>query len=112
VWSRSDYFLFGSVFIIKIKIKLNFLNKKTKTGSNRPVSVRIFRKKTSSNQFGSGLTRFGSVFPVWLGFFRGFFNSVRFFQFQAYKNETEPVGFFKILIGFFSRFGFFSYFFF
>jgi hypothetical protein len=37
--------------------------------------------------------------------------SILFFQFQAYKTETEPVGFFKILIGFFSRFGFFGYFF-
>jgi hypothetical protein len=33
-----------------------------------------------------------------------------FFGFRL-KNRTEPVGFFKILIGFFSRFGFFSYFF-
>jgi hypothetical protein len=30
----------------------------------------------------------------WLGFFW-------FFRFQTYKTETEPVGFFKILIGFF-----------
>jgi hypothetical protein len=37
--------------------------------------------------------RFGSVF-FGLG-------SVRFFWFQTYKTETEPVGFFKILIGFF-----------
>jgi hypothetical protein len=39
---------------------------------------------------------------------------VRFFWFQAYKTETEPVGFFKILIGlidFFSQFDFFDYFF-
>jgi hypothetical protein len=51
--------------------------------------------------FFSGLARF---FPVW----------VRFFWFKAYKIETEPVSFFKILIGsigFFSRFGFFGYFF-
>jgi hypothetical protein len=36
----------------------------------------------------------GSVFPVWLGFFLVFlrfgFGSVRFFQFFAYKTETEP----------------------
>jgi hypothetical protein len=40
--------------------------------------------------------------------------SVQFFWFQAYKTETKPIDFFKILIGlidFFSRFGFFSYFF-
>jgi hypothetical protein len=46
---------------------------------------------------------FNSVFSVWLGFFLGFFlfefGSVWFFLFQAYKTETEPVGFFKILIG-------------
>jgi hypothetical protein len=39
----------------------------------------------------TGLARF---FPIW----------VRFFQFQAYKTETEPVSFFKILIGFFFYF--------
>jgi hypothetical protein len=50
------------------------------------------------------LTSFGSLF------FSGF-GSVRFFQFQAYKTKTEPIGFFKILIGFFLRFGFFGYFF-
>jgi hypothetical protein len=37
--------------------------------------------------------------------------SILFFRFQAYKTETEPVGFLKILIGFFSLFDFFSYFF-
>ena len=34
--------------------------------------------------------------------------------FRSYKTDTEPVGFFKILIdliGFFSQFSFFSYFF-
>jgi len=47
-----------------------FLNKKTETGSNQPVSVRCgFLKKTGSN-------RFGSVFPVWLGFFQFGFGSV------------------------------------
>jgi len=89
-------------------------------------SVWFFREKTSSN-------RFGLVFPVlawfsrfWLGFcrfgsvfFRFFFVSVRFgtvrfFWFFAYKTETEPAGFFKILIGlidFFFQFSFFSFFF-
>jgi hypothetical protein len=46
----------------------------------------------------------GRFFQFWLGFFglSRFFSglgSVRFFQFQTYKTETEPVGFFKILIG-------------
>jgi hypothetical protein len=55
----------------------------------------------------TGLTRFFSdlsrVFSS--------LDSVLFFRFQAYKTETEPVSFLKILICFFSRFGFFSYFF-
>jgi hypothetical protein len=42
-------------------------------------------------RFFSGLNRF---FSVWVRF-------GSFFWFQAYKTETEPVGFFKILIGFF-----------
>ena len=76
-----------------------FKKKKIKTSSNRPVSVWFgdFRTKTSSNQF-FGLARF---FSVW----------VRFFRFQAYKTETKPVNFLKIIISFFSQFGFFSYFF-
>jgi hypothetical protein len=52
---------------------------------------------------------FGLVFSVWLGFFGFGFGSV--FSIPGLKTETEPVGFFKILIGFFSRFGFFGYFF-
>ena len=55
-------------------------------------------------------TQSSSVFSVCLGFFSGL-GSVWFFQFQAYKIKTELVGFFKIFIGFFLRFGFFSYFF-
>jgi len=67
--------------------------------------------------FGSvffGLARFfwfGSVFPIWLSFgsvwldfflvFFGF-GSVLFFWFFVYKTETEPAGFLKNLIGFFS----------
>jgi hypothetical protein len=73
--------------------------------------VRFFRTKTGSNRFGSvfsvwlGFSQFGSVFfslgSVQFGFFQFGFGSVQFFWFQAYKTETEPVGFFKILIGFF-----------
>jgi hypothetical protein len=57
--------------------------------------------------FGSVFSGFGLVFSVWLGFGSVFFpvffcfGSVRFFQFFAYKTETEPAGFFKILIGYF-----------
>jgi hypothetical protein len=59
--------------------------------------VWFFRRKIGSNRFGSvlfGLARFFFlVFSVWVRF--------GFFQFQAYKTETKPVGFLKILIGFF-----------
>jgi hypothetical protein len=47
--------------------------------------------------FGSGFFQFGSVFS-------GFFGSVQFFRFQAYKTETEPVVFLKILIDLISFF--------
>jgi hypothetical protein len=89
--------IFGSVrFLYKKNNQTEFFKKKTETGSNRTVSVCFF-------WFGSVLAQF----------FSGF-GSVRFFQFQAYKTKTEPVGFFKILIGligFYSRFDFFGYFF-
>ena len=58
--------------------------------------------------------RFGSVFLVLAQFFNlawFFFGLVWFYK---SKTDTKPVGFFKILIGliwFFSRFGFFDYFF-
>jgi hypothetical protein len=73
---------FGSVFIKKSnQIEIFFLKKKTET-KPKPVqtdrfrfgSVRFFREKTGSN-------RFGSVFPVWLGFgsvWLGFFGLARF----------------------------------
>jgi hypothetical protein len=69
------------------------------------------------SRFWLGFFWFGlvcSVFPVWLGLARFFlvflgFGSVWFFQFFAYK--TKPAGFFKILIDFLFRFGFFGYFF-
>jgi hypothetical protein len=102
IMTRGDHFRFGSVFINKSnQTEFFFFEKKTETGSNRPVSVRFFMAKTGSNQFGSVF----SVFSVWLGFFSGFlsvsvrFGSVRFFRFFAYKTETEPAGFFKNLIG-------------
>jgi len=84
--SRGCHFWFGLIFIKKVT-KPNL--KKTETVSNRPVLV----------QFGF----FGQK-PVWLGFFSWFgffrfgFDSVQFFWFSAYKTETEPVSFFKILI--------------
>jgi hypothetical protein len=97
--------LFGLVFIKKKGNQTKYLKKKKNRNRFKPNgfgSVRFFGQKPVQ----IGLTLF---FPVWLGFFS--LGSVWFFWFQAYKTETEPVGFFKILIGFFSRFGFFGYFF-
>jgi hypothetical protein len=72
--------------------------------------VKFFFFKSKPNQ--TGLARFSRFFPVFARFFRfglffsGFFlfGFSSFFWFFAYK--TEPVGFFKILIGFFLRFVF------
>jgi len=102
---RGNDFHFDLVFIKKNN-EIKFFFKKTKTSSNQLVAVwfgpvQFFRTK----QVQTGLARF---------FFQFGFGSSRFFRFQTYKTETEPVGFFKILIGligFFSRFGFFGYFF-
>jgi hypothetical protein len=132
---------FGSVFIKKSNQTEFFFLKKPKPNWNRfkpngfgSVRFGFLEKKPVQTglarffQFDSvwlGFFRFGSVFSVWLGFdsvwlgfFSGFF-SIRFgsvFPVPGLKNRnrTEPVGFFKILIGlidFFSRFGFFGYFF-
>jgi len=105
-----------------------FFEKKTETGSNQPVSVRfgfLGKKPVQIGlawffRFWLGFLGFGSVFVGLARFFSGFFfvsvwfGTVRFFWFFAYKTETEPAGFFKILIGlidFFFRFSFFSFFF-
>jgi len=91
-------------FLSKKVTKPNFFKKnqnRTETSSNRPVLVRFFRAKTSSNRFRS----------VWLSFFRFGFGSVFLVPDLKNQNRIEPVGFLKILIGFFSRFGFFGYFF-
>jgi hypothetical protein len=76
------------VFIKKKVTKTGFL-KKTETSSNRPVSVRFgyFGEKTGSNHF-------GSVFSV-----------------SGLQNQTEPIDFFKILIGFFFHGSIFQFFF-
>jgi hypothetical protein len=106
---------FGSVrFLSKKVTKPIFFLKKTET-EPKPVQTDRFR-------FGSVFkrkNRFKPVwlcFSVWLGFFPVFF-SVRFgsvFPVPGLKNQnrTEPVGFFKNLIGligFFLRFDFFGY---
>jgi hypothetical protein len=61
-------FGFYSKKITKLKLK-----KKTETGSNRPVSV--WFGFLGQNRFGS-VFLFGSVFPVWVGFFQFGFGSV------------------------------------
>ena len=108
--SSGDHFRFDSVFIKKNN-QTNFFLNRNRFKATGFGSVWFFRTKVGSNQF-------GSVFLVWLDFFwfgSVFFwfffclGSVQFFRFQTYK--TEPIGFFKILIGFFSRFDFFNYFF-
>jgi hypothetical protein len=61
--------IFGSVrFLLKKnnQTKIFFFEKKTETGSNRPVSVRFW---LGFFWFWLSFFRFGSVFPVWLGFF-------------------------------------------
>jgi hypothetical protein len=112
--------IFGSVRFLSTKVtkpKFFFLKKKPKPNRNRvkptgfgsvrfgflgqkPVQTglaRFFQFWLGFLGFGSvffGLARFfwfGSVFPVWLGFFPVFcrfrFGSARFF---SYKTETEP----------------------
>jgi hypothetical protein len=93
------------VFIKKTTTKLNFyfFLKKSK-----PVQTdRFWFGFFEQNRFKPvwlGFLVLARFFPVRLGFFglTRFFSglgSVLFFQFQAYKTEIEPVGFFKILIG-------------
>jgi len=73
--TKGNHFLFGSVFIKKIIIKLK-LKKKTKTSSNRPVLVRFsfLRKKPVQ----TSLARFFSFGSVFSGLARFFSVSVRF----------------------------------
>jgi hypothetical protein len=105
---------FGLVwFLSKKNNQTNFFKKnwnRTETGSNRPVSVWFFRAKTGSNRFGS-FFRFGLVFSclarffsVWVRF--GFSGS------RLKKPKPNQTGrFIQNFNRFFSRFGFFSYFF-
>jgi hypothetical protein len=107
--------LYSSVGVI-IFCSVRFLLKK----SNQTIFFKKKKPKPNRNLFkptgfGSGFLDKNRFKLVWFGFFglAPFFSglgSVRFFRFQTYK--TEPVSFFKILICFFSRFGFFSYLFF
>jgi len=60
--TRSDHFLFGSVFIKKKVTKLNLKKKQNKNQNQfKPTgfgSVRFFREKTGSNRFWLGLAWF------------------------------------------------------
>ena len=108
--SRGVHFRFGSVFIKKSN-QTEFKKKKTKTGSNRPVSVRfgfleqkpVWLGFFGLARFGWSLARFGSVF-FWFFSVRVRFGSV--FSVPGLKNwnRTEPVGVFKILISLISFF--------
>jgi hypothetical protein len=90
--------IFDSIwFLSKNNNKTKFFLKKNQNRF-KPTdfsSVWFFKKKPVWLSFFS----FALFFPVLLGFFSicSGLGSVWFFQFQAYK--TEPVGFFKILIG-------------
>jgi hypothetical protein len=96
-------------FYKKKVIKPKFFLKKPKPGqTDRFRSSPVFWAKPGSNRFGSVLTwffpvlaRFFGLARLWLGFsgltwffflvfLRFGFGSVRFFQFFAYKTETEP----------------------
>jgi len=89
-WLFSVRFGFYQKKKTKPKIKKKKKNwNRTKTGSNRLVSVRFFRTKTGSNLF-------GSVFSGFARFFSGL-GSVRFFRFGS-----GWLGFFSVSV----RFGF------
>jgi hypothetical protein len=99
--------IFGLVRFLSKKITKpkNFKKNRNRFKPTGFSSVRFFWTKTGSNRFGS----------VFFWFFLFGFDSVQFFRFQSYKTKIEPnrtICLFKILIGFFSRFGFFDYFFF
>jgi hypothetical protein len=94
------------VFIKKIT-KPKLFKKKTET-EPKPVQTDQFRFGFFGQKpVQTGLARFFRFGSVFFCFF--LFGSV--FSVSSLKTETEPVVFFKILIGFFSRFGFSGYFF-
>ena len=92
IMTRGDHFRFGSVFINKSnQTEIFFFEKKTETGSNRPVSVRFFYGKNRFKPVWLGFLGFGSVFSVWLGFFSGFLSvSVRFGFFGFLLIKPKP----------------------
>ena len=88
-WSL-EVIIFDSIRFFFLKNKTGFLKKKNQN-LFKPTGFGPVRLVQSKNLLKS----------MWLGFFfQFFFVWVRFFQFQVYK--TEPNGFLKILIGFFT----------
>jgi hypothetical protein len=75
-YAYGGVIIFGSIwFLLKKITKLNFFFlKKTKTGSNQPVSVRFSFLGQKPVQL--GFSWFGSVFSVFCRFWLGFFSSV------------------------------------
>jgi hypothetical protein len=112
--TRGDHFRFGSVFIKKNN-QTEFKKKKNRNQFKLIGfgSVRFFRTKTGLARF----SRFGSVFSDLTRFFSVFYRfrfGLVFSGFRLIKLEPNRSVFFKILIdliGFFSQFGFFGYFF-
>jgi len=108
---RDDHFRFGLVFI-KTNNQIEFFLKKPNRNRFKPTSFGLFfRTKTGSN-------RFGSVFPVWLGFgsvfFWFFLVWVRFcfFSLGLIKSKLNWTGwFFKNSNRFFFTVRFFRFFF-
>ena len=100
--------IFGSVRFLSKKVtkpKFFFLKKKTETGSNRPVSVRFGSVFLGQKPVWLGFSGFGSVFSVLAWFFPVFFGLAMFFRFGS----VFPVwlGFLSVSV----RFGFFSFWF-
>ena len=95
----TSFYYLGIQKILK-NIKNNFIfiiKKKSKPNRNRFKLTGFGSVFQDKNRFKPVWLGFGLVFSVWLGFFTDWF-----FQFQTYKTEIEPVGFFKILISFFT----------
>jgi len=120
--------IFGSVrFLLKKITKPKFFfEKKTETGSNRPVSVRFGFLGQKPVQTGLarffrfwlgflGFFRFGSILARFFFWFFVGFGLVRFFWFFAYKTKPNRTGWFFQKFNrfnrFFFQFGFFNYFF-
>ena len=110
---RLEVIIFGSVWFLSKKVtKLIFFfwKKKTETepkpGQTDRFRFDVFRAKNGSN-------RFGSVFPVWLGFGLVFSVLARFFPVLArfFRFDSVLLGFFSsfLSVSVSVRFGFFGF---